>query len=91
MLINYSHGAAVSSAIEMTFDGRHPCPLCKAISRGEQGGKKQEFQAAGKIDMDFVKVAELPAPLARDFAWPAFLAAGCGFQPEPIVPPPRVA
>ncbi len=31
MIVNYSRDAEISEAIEMTFDGEHPCPMCKAI------------------------------------------------------------
>jgi len=91
MLINYSHSGSVASAVEKTFDGNHPCPFCKAISKGEQSGKKQEFQAGGKIDMDCMRPARSYIPPFEDFAWPVFAAAGCGFIPEPSVPPPRMA
>ena len=91
MLISYSQAGSMGSAIVKTFDGRHPCPLCKAIGKGEQSGEKQEFQASGKIDMDCQRETALPAPPIRDFTWPAFAAKGLGFSPEPGVPPPRTA
>jgi hypothetical protein len=31
MIVDYSRDADLSDAIEMTFDGEHPCPMCKAI------------------------------------------------------------
>lgn len=31
MIVNYSRDAEISEAFEMTFDGEHPCPMCKAI------------------------------------------------------------
>jgi hypothetical protein len=91
MLINYSRSGSVASAIEKTFDGQHPCPLCQAISKGEQSGKKQDYQLSGKIDMDYVKPAGALIPPVRDFAWPAMAGAGSGYSPEPSVPPPRAA
>jgi len=89
MLISYSHSGSVGSAIEKTFDGRHPCPLCKAIGKAQQSGKKQDFQAGGRMDMDYRRQPALLIPPVRDFAWPAFVADGSGFSPEPGVPPPR--
>jgi hypothetical protein len=91
MLISYSHSGSVASAIEKTFDGKHPCPLCNAIKKGEQGGKKQEFQTGGKIDMDCMRPPAAYIPPVQDFAWPALAADGCGSAPEPCVPPPRTA
>jgi hypothetical protein len=91
MLISYSHSGSLASAIEKTFDGRHPCPLCNAIRKGEQGGKKQDFQAGGKIDMDYRRPAALLIPPMQDFSWPVLAANGLGFSPEPRVRPPRMA
>lgn len=89
MLVSYSRAGSVASAVEKTFDGRHPCPLCKAIGKGEQTGKKQEFQQAGKLDMDCMRPPAAFVPPMRDFSWPAFAAEGLGSSPEPRVPPPR--
>jgi hypothetical protein len=92
MLLNYSRGGSVTSAIEKTFDGRHPCPLCNAINKAQQeGGKKPELQLTAKIDMDLPRQAALLIPPLFDFSWPVFAPAGCGFSPEPSVPPPRAA
>ncbi len=90
MLLNYSRSGSVASAIVKTFDGRHPCPLCEAIGKGEQGGKKQDIQGGGKIDMDYRRQAALLIPPMQDFSWPAFGPEGSGFSPEPSVPPPRL-
>jgi hypothetical protein len=48
MLANYSRQASLSQAVSDTFDGKHPCPLCKAISKGKQDEKKTEFSKPGK-------------------------------------------
>jgi len=91
MLISYSQSNSVAVAVSETFDGKHPCPLCNAIHKAEQGGKKQDVQLGGKIDMDYPREAELLKPRVRDFSWPAFAPEGSGFSAEPSVPPPRVA
>src|SRR5271168_773475 len=33
----------VKEAVTETFDGNHPCDLCKAIAAGKQSEKKTEF------------------------------------------------
>jgi hypothetical protein len=91
MLISYSHSGSVASAVEKTFDGRHPCPLCKAIGKARQSGKKQDIQASSKMDMDYRRPGELLIPPMQDFKWAAFLAKGLSFSSEPGVPPPRAA
>ena len=32
MVVNYSQGGTVGDALAKTFDGKHPCALCKAIA-----------------------------------------------------------
>jgi hypothetical protein len=75
----------------MTFDGNHPCPLCNAISKGQETGKKPELQLGSKIDMDHAPREALLIPPLYDFSWPAFTSTGSAFSLEPIVPPPRLA
>jgi len=89
MLITYSHHQSVATAVAETFDGDHPCPLCKAIHKAEESGKKQDIQLGGKIDMDYPRQAELLIPPLIDFKWPAFAPERAGYAPEPSVPPPR--
>ncbi|MEI9960299.1 MAG: hypothetical protein WDM76_03960 [Limisphaerales bacterium] len=43
MLAENLHSGSVSDALVKTFDGRHPCPLCKAITAGKESEKKSEF------------------------------------------------
>ena len=92
MLFTYSQSGSVASAIEKTFDGRHPCPLCNAISKAQQGGKKQpEMQLSKKIDMDCVHRLVMVLPRVRDFDWLRVSEAGTAIPHEPGVPPPRAA
>jgi hypothetical protein len=44
MIIKYSHNGTFSEAIEKTFDGKHPCSLCKQIAKGKQSERKAESQ-----------------------------------------------
>ncbi len=48
MVVNYSHDGTVGEALTKTFDGKHPCALCKAIAAGKKSEKKSEFPVAGK-------------------------------------------
>ena len=48
MVINYSQDAAMVEALVKTFDGKHPCSLCKEIAKGKQSEKKSESAPAGK-------------------------------------------
>jgi hypothetical protein len=43
MLANNLCTHSVTEAVTETFDGKHPCPLCKAIAAGKQSENKAEF------------------------------------------------
>ena len=58
MLLNYSRAGSVTEAFEKTFDGRHPCPLCRALSKSQESGKKPEAHwPAGKLDLEYCEQA----------------------------------
>jgi hypothetical protein len=48
MVVNYSQDGSVGQALVKTFDGKHPCALCKAIAKGKKSEKKSEVPVAGK-------------------------------------------
>ena len=43
MLADNLQSKSFHIAVEKTFDGKHPCCLCKAIAAGKQSEKKTEF------------------------------------------------
>lgn len=76
-----------------TFDGEHPCQLCKAAAKGRQSEKKplspvkelREF----KCDMLLSSALRLPAPAGTRLPviWEAF--AGAPRSERPLSPPPK--
>jgi hypothetical protein len=40
--------SSLPEAVQQTFDGKHPCSLCKAIAKGRQSEKKADFPNPGK-------------------------------------------
>ena len=42
MVINYSQANPFPEAVSMTFDGEHPCRLCKVIKQGRTEEQRQE-------------------------------------------------
>ncbi len=36
MMVNYSRQTSFIKAVSMTFDGRHPCNICKAVTEHEK-------------------------------------------------------
>lgn len=44
MLAENLQTSSLSSALQRTFDGRHPCCLCKEIAKDKQSEKKSDAQ-----------------------------------------------
>ena len=42
MLFRYSQQATLAEAIAKTFDGRHPCSLCKVIEQARSSEKQEQ-------------------------------------------------
>jgi hypothetical protein len=91
MVISYSQDRPVVAAVSDTFDGQHPCKLCKQIAKGKRSQKKSEFQfESGKVKFS-------NAPAAFVFSTPPLLwqvAVGDEsadlLTQTPPVPPPRI-
>ncbi len=92
MAANYSQNSTLRDTLVKTFDGNHPCNLCKAIAAGKKCEKKPEFPMQSQR-------VEFP-PLNAQFVF----VAPEKFQPllvvnlsaesralQPPTPPPRVA
>ena len=65
MAVSYSQDSALTEAISKTFDGNHPCQLCKVVQEGKKSERKQ---ASLKVDtkLEFLPVGAFPllhAPL----------------------------
>jgi hypothetical protein len=66
MLADNLHSSSFCDAVTKTFDGQHPCPLCKAIAAGKQSEKKTEFSFQSQ-KLEFPPLKEnfiLIAPIA---------------------------
>jgi hypothetical protein len=91
MVISYSEHSTLTEALVKTFDGRHPCSLCKRIAQSNQTEKKPEYSnELQKFEFSYAPVAFVfRAPSLywnmprRDFA-----AESLNFTPPS--PPPRI-
>ncbi len=90
MLAEKLQSDSLSQALEKTFDGRHPCPLCKAVAAGKAAEQKSAFT------LDLKKFEYPPVPerfilvAPRQFQ----LLSESNFSAEaltqkPLTPPPR--
>lgn len=92
MLVRFSQEGSVSEAIWKTFDGKHPCRLCKLV---RQGRAQERGQGTPIVVLKF----DLLAPAERSSHLPDFGAGlwvsfgSVVFAPQrpysPPVPPPR--
>jgi hypothetical protein len=75
MVHDFSRNGSLTQAVEKTFDGKHPCAMCKKIAKAKNSDASGEnAPVTVKIDKKaevFVKApgSELPTPVSRPFAY----------------------
>jgi hypothetical protein len=90
MVISYSQDAPLTEALVKTFDGKHPCKLCKNIAESKRSEKKSDSELdLKKFEFSFV-VSDFifSAPAFLDEIRPAESFAPL-LTETPPVPPPR--
>jgi hypothetical protein len=90
MAVNFSKKDSFTTALQKTFDGKHPCPLCKLVKAGKASEKKQDLQKLeAKIDLQLVagSCGLFPPRPIRHFSPVSECAASSGTAP--LLPPPR--
>ena len=89
MTISFAQTERLTAALKKTFDGKHPCKLCRMIAEEKKSDKKKELQQfETKIDFLCEVKALALFPPAFDFVSLCFSA----LQPRtesPPTPPPR--
>jgi hypothetical protein len=91
MLANNARTDSLPAAFEKTFDGKHPCALCKQIAQGRQDEKRSDAQ------LELKKLEFLHQRVALGIDSPSTFVL-LGFRTDataplrtqsPPVPPPR--
>jgi hypothetical protein len=92
MLADNLHSTSFAAAVERTFDGNHPCCLCRQIAREKQNEKKTNLRVEWK-KVEFSYLPSIFTFKAPAFFWeisavdePVF-----SLSPTPPVPPPRLS
>jgi hypothetical protein len=82
MAVTYSANDGVAVGLKKTFDGDHPCQLCKVISKAksQDSGKEKDPKAPQK-DPKFTKEILIATSL------PNLLTSQRWMGPETILPP----
>ena len=92
MLVDNLATTSFSTALQRTFDGKHPCALCKAIAQGRKSEKKSDRLLSLKkfeaLSPALAMHLSPPASFPRISTLDALLAA---IPQAPPKPPPRAA
>lgn len=92
MLVSYSQGESVVAALEKTFDGAHPCDLCKVVKSGrDEEQRKPVVETVLKQEAVLVVKVEVPRPAQTTMEFLAPLErAGEAWSAVPTQPPRAV-
>ncbi|MCX6924685.1 MAG: hypothetical protein NT154_15950 [Verrucomicrobia bacterium] len=92
MLVDNLATSSFSTALQRTFDGKHPCALCKVVAEGRKSEKKADTV------LQIRKFEGLSASVAIAIPPPASFpliespsTSPAAFSHSPPVPPPRAA
>ena len=92
MVASYSRTVPLKEAVSMTFDGKHPCNLCKLVRDGQRSEQQKEAQQP-LVKLDLVCAPALLAvhpPETEPAVSPVVLVPPAFAQPPPV-PPPKAA
>jgi len=89
MIVDYSGQGTVCEAVAKTFDGQHPCPICKLVRSGKSTEGKSEIKPTAQR-FDLFAASEIavyfpPSPQPAFFP----VASMTGRLETPPLPPPR--
>ena len=91
MLAENLHKSSIEQAIVCTFDGKHPCCLCKRIAKEKQSEKKSDLQLELKrLEFPYEKIEFVFYPPSEFRELRATNENGLELTHAPPVPPPRL-
>jgi hypothetical protein len=90
MVVSYSQEASFTEALVKTFDGSHPCALCKEIAEGKQSEKKSDLPLQWKkFEFSYARTVFLFTPLTHFWNMLSTEMFGALRPNPPPVPPPK--
>jgi len=91
MLVDYTQRSGVVMAVSETFDGAHPCSMCRAVEKGSSEQKQPDVQASVlKITMLQWQPMRLIFQEPGRIPWRISDWQMSARADEPSVPPPRM-
>jgi hypothetical protein len=92
LVSNAKQTSSLAEAVAKTFDGNHPCGLCKRISSAQHSQKKSEAQPTqSKSDLICTVRAVRIISSFNDFHYAESIVRLYEREQSPPVPPPRAA
>lgn len=92
MIVDYSRHVSLAEAVKQTFDGEHPCDLCKSIHAAKHQEKKQEaVSITFKPDLICAARKVTLRPHCTDFLFFDLRTSASIRSDSPPTPPPRSA
>lgn len=91
MVVRYAQDATVVEALAMTFDGQHPCCMCKAIEKGKQQERQTPQQKEDGAKLQLIAATREAWLVPHRPSWLMLPRLDHAFlmSLEPPVPPPR--
>lgn len=90
MVVTYSQTVPVKEALAMTFDGQHPCNLCKLVRAGQRSEQQKEAtQPIVKFDLFSPQSSPALCPPVIEPQMFAFRRPADARSESPPLPPPR--
>jgi hypothetical protein len=92
MAIQYSRADGLGTALQKTFDGNHPCNLCKVVQAGRQAEKEQStIKLQTRLDLFlWADASSVRSPVFAHEPTPQ-IVIGFFRSDQPPTPPPRFA
>jgi hypothetical protein len=92
MAVSYSKTECIGKALVKTFDGKHPCKLCKLVSAGKQSEKKSEASVDFKKMDLFIPFEKTAFHFVRNYIAPTQHLLNFRSRLErPVLPPPETS
>ncbi|MGA2028476.1 MAG: hypothetical protein ABSG87_00170 [Verrucomicrobiota bacterium] len=90
MLADNLQSSSFHDAVTKTFDGQHPCCLCKAIAAGKQSEKKTEFNLqTQKLEFPPAKQNFVLTAPSQFQLLPQENSSAKSLSQKPLLQPPR--
>lgn len=90
MLVTNARHVSLTEAVAETFDGNHPCHLCRVVAAGKKSEKKPQFvPTVAKIDLICTTRRWICLPPSTPYRHPSFTVGFAQRAQPPPLPPPR--